>query len=141
MDAQNTATNQATSISKSRLWTARVMSWLVILFMLFDAIMKFIQPEMVVETTLGLGYEQHHIATLGVLALICTILYAIPRTSILGAVLLTGYYGGVVATHLRIDNPLFTHMLFPVYLAILAWGGIWLVNAKLRELIPLEKTT
>ena len=146
MAAQNTATNpvtetQATSISKSRLWTARIMSWLVILFMLFDAIMKFIQPAAVVEGTTLLGYEQHHIVPIGILALIPTILYAVPRTSILGAVLLTGFWGGVVATHVRIDNPLFSHILFPVYLAILAWGGLWLVNENLRNLFPLKKTT
>lgn len=139
METQNTAKNHTATISKGRLWTARVMSVIVILFMLFDAVMKFIQPETVVQTTLALGYEEHHIIILGILALICTILYSIPRTSILGAVLLTGYYGGVVATHLRIDNPLFSHILFPVYLAILAWGGIWLVNEKLRSLFPLKK--
>ncbi len=131
---------QNISVSKGRLWTARIMSGIVILFMLFDAIMKFIQTETVVEVTLGLGYEQHHIVLMGVLALITTILYAIPRTRILGAVLLTGYYGGVVATHVRVDNPLFSHILFPVYLAILAWGGIWLVNEKLRALFPFKST-
>lgn len=82
------------SISKSRLWTARIMSGLVILFMLFDSIFKFIQPAPVVEGTLQLGYAQHHLAVIGTLGLISTILYAIPRTAFLGAVLLTGYFGG-----------------------------------------------
>jgi hypothetical protein len=129
---------ETTSVSKKRLWTARIMSGLVILFMLFDSIMKFIQPTAVVEGTLILGYAEHHIPIIGALALVSIILYAIPRTSILGAILLTGYWGGAIATHLRLDNPLFSHILFPVYLAILAWGGIWLVNEKLRALIPLK---
>ena len=146
METQSAAINPATktqtpSISKGRLWTARVLSGIVILFMLFDSIFKFIQPESVVEGTLSLGYAEHHIAIIGILGLISIILYAIPRTSIFGAILLTGYWGGAIATHLRLDNPLFTHMLFPVYLAILAWGGLWLVNEKLRALIPLKKLT
>jgi hypothetical protein len=74
------------------------------------------------------------LATLGLLS---TILYAIPRTTVLGALFLTGYFGGVVATHIRLDNPLFTHILFPIYLAVLAWGGIWLRDEKVRNLIPL----
>ena len=126
-------------ISKSRLWTSRIMSGIVILFMLSDSIFKFIQPAPVIEGTLELGYAEHHIAILGTLGLLSILLYAIPRTSILGAVLLTGYFGGVIATHLRLDNPLFSHILFPVYLAILAWGGLWLRNEKLRALFPLLK--
>jgi hypothetical protein len=115
------------TISKGRLWTARIMSGIVILFMLMDSIMKFVQPLSVVEGTVSLGFAEHHI------------LYVYPRTSILGAVLLTGYWGGAIATHVRLDNPLFTHILFPVYLAILAWGGIWLVNEQLRNLFPFKK--
>lgn len=130
-----------TSISKGRLWIARIMRWIVILFMLFDSIMKFIQPPAVVEGTILLGYEQHHIPIIGTLGLISIILYAIPLTSILGGVLLKGYWGGAIATHVRLDNPLFSHILFPVYLAILAWGGIWLVNQNLRTLFPIKSTT
>ncbi|MCM3621718.1 DoxX family protein [Brevibacillus borstelensis] len=126
------------SISKSRLWTARIMSGLVILFMLFDSIFKFIQPAPVVEGTLQLGYAQHHLAVIGTLGLISTILYAIPRTAFLGAVLLTGYFGGAIATHIRMDAPLFSHVLCPVYLAVLAWGAIWLRNERARKLIPLQ---
>ncbi|WP_338462001.1 DoxX family protein [Brevibacillus borstelensis] len=126
------------SISKSRLWTARIMSGLVILFMLFDSIFKFIQPAPVVEGTLQLGYAQHHLAVIGTLGLISTILYAIPRTAFLGAVLLTGYFGGAIATHIRMDAPLFSHVLFPVYLAVLAWGAICLRNERARKLIPLQ---
>ena len=117
------------------------MSGLVILFMLFDSIYKFIKPVPVVEGTLELGYSEHHIIVMGILGFLSILLYAIPRTSFLGAVLLTGYFGGAIATHLRMDNPLFTHTLFPVYLAVLAWGGIWLRNVEVRKLILLQKRT
>lgn len=125
------------SISKGRLWTARIMSWIVILFMLFDGVTKFIQPAPVVEGTVSLGYSEHHIIVIGILGLIPTLLYAFPRTSVLGALLLTAYFGGVVATHIRMDAPLFTHTLFPIYLAVLTWGGIWLRDERVRKLIPL----
>ncbi|SHG73110.1 DoxX-like family protein [Fodinibius roseus] len=127
------------SISKSRLWTARVMGGLVILFMLMDSIFKFIQPEEVVQGTLELGYAEHHIAIIGALGLLSVLLYAFPRTSLLGAVLLTGYWGGAVATHVRIDDPLFTHTLVPVYMAVLAWGSLWLRDERIRNLIPYKR--
>lgn len=121
-------------ISKGRLWTGQIMSGIVILFMLFDGISKLFKPAVVVEGTVTLGFAEHHIVTIGVLALLSTVLYAIPRTAILGAVLLTAFYGGVVATQIRVDAPLFSHTLFAVYLAILAWGGLWLRNDKVRRL-------
>ncbi|MBU8712847.1 MULTISPECIES: DoxX family protein [Brevibacillus] len=124
----------AKTISRTRLWVARIMSWLVILFMLFDGVFKLIQPAPVVEGTLVLGFAQHHIALLGILAIISTVLYALPRTAVLGAILLTGYFGGVVATQVRVDAPLLTHTLFAVYLAILAWGGLWLRDERVRNL-------
>jgi hypothetical protein len=126
-------------ISKGKLWSSRIMSGIVILFMLFDSIFKLIKPVPVVEGTLELGYAEHHIIVMGILGLLSIVLYAIPRTSVLGVVLLTGYFGGVIATHLRLDNPLFSHILFPVYLAVLAWGGLWLRNATLRTLFPLRQ--
>ncbi|PWA12859.1 hypothetical protein DCC39_04240 [Pueribacillus theae] len=128
------------TISKSRLWTTRIMSGLVILFMLFDSISKFFKPASVVDGTLTLGYSEHHLSVLGTLGLISAILYMIPRTTVLGAVLLTGYFGGAIATHVRLDNPLFTYILFPVYLAIFAWGAIWLRDENLRNLFPFKKT-
>lgn len=126
-------------ISKSRLWTARVMSGIVILFMLMDSIMKFFQPVEVVTGTTDLGFAMHHILPLGVLGLISVLFYAYPKTSILGAILLTAYWGGAVATHMRLDNPLFSHLLFPVYLGVLAWGGLWLRDRKLSNLIPFRR--
>lgn len=121
-------------ISKGRLWTGRIMSGIVILFMLFDGISKLFKPAVVVEGTLTLGFAEHHIVTIGILALLSTVLYAIPRTAVLGAALLTAFYGGVVATQIRVDAPLFSHTLFAVYMAILAWGGLWLRNDKVRRL-------
>ncbi|OXM85610.1 DoxX family protein [Paenibacillus rigui] len=124
----------SSTISKGRLWTARIMSGLVTLFMLVDSVSKLFKPAAVVEGTVSLGYAEHHVIVIGILGLIATVLYAVPRTSALGAVLLTGYFGGVIATHVRMDAPLFTHILFPVYIAILAWGGIWLRDARVRLL-------
>ena len=126
--------------SKTRLWTSYLMSGLVILFMLMDSIMKFVQPPEVIEGTLALGFANHHLPVLGILGLISTLLYALPRTSVLGAILLTAYFGGAVATHLRLNNPLLTHTLFTVYFGILIWGGLWLRNSKLRELMPLRQS-
>ena len=129
------ATLPATSPSKSKVWTARTMSGLVILFMIVDSIFKFIVNEEVLKGTTDLGFQSHHLPIMGTLALIATILYAFPRTRIIGAVLLTGYWGGAIATHVRLDNPLFSHILFPIYLAILAWGALWLNNEAFRKLI------
>lgn len=121
--------------SKSARWISYIMSGLVILFMLVDSIMKFVKPPEVVEGTLALGYGNEHISIIGALGLVCILLYTIPKTSVVGAILLTAYFGGAVATHLRLNNPLFTHTLFTVYFGILIWGGLWLRNAKLREVI------
>ena len=125
--------------SKIRRWTSVIMSVLVVMFMLMDSIMKFVKPPAVVEGTLALGFAEHHLVVIGALGLISTLLYAFPRTSILGAILLTAYFGGAVATHVRLNNPLFTHTLFTVYFGILVWGGLWLRDSKLRELLPLRK--
>ena len=124
-----------TTNSKATIWTSRIMSGLVILFMLADSIFKFIQPAEVVQGTIDLGWASHHIAVIGTLGLLSIVLYAIPRTAVLGAILLTGYFGGAIATHLRLDNPLFSHILFPVYLAILAWGGLWLRDERVRRIL------
>ena len=129
------ATLPATSPSTAKVWTGRIMGGIVILFMLMDSVFKFIVNEEVIKGTTDLGFGVHHLPILGTLGLIATLLYIIPRTEILGAILLTGYWGGAIATHVRMDNPLFTHILFPVYLAILAWGALWIKNERLRSLI------
>jgi hypothetical protein len=129
------ATLTANSPSKGKLWTGRIMAGIVILFMLMDSIFKFIVSEDVIKGTTELGFSTHHLPILGTLGLISIVLYIYPRTEILGAILLTGYWGGAIATHVRLDNPLFSHILFPLYLGILAWGALFLKNEKLRQLI------
>lgn len=125
--------------SKTTLWISYAMSGLVSLFMLLDGVMKFVKPREVIQGTIDLGYGEEDLTTLGTLALISTLLYVIPRTTFLGAILLTAYFGGAVATHVRLHNPLFTHILFTVYFGILTWGGLWLRNKQLRALLPLRK--
>lgn len=134
-----TIESSVASTSKGKLWTARIMSGLVIAFMLVDSIFKFIPNDQVTKGTVDLGYQTHHIPVLGALGFISILLFAIRRTQILGAILLTGYFGGAIATHVRLDNPLFSHILFPVYLGVLAWGSLYLKNEKLRSLIPFGK--
>ena len=121
-----------------RSWAGIVISAIPTLFLLMDALGKLVKPEPVVSGTVELGYPETVILPLGIVLLICTILYAIPLTSALGAILLTGYLGGAVATHVRIGNPLFTHMLFPVYLGIMIWLGLYLRDVRLRSLVPLR---
>src|SRR5580704_10588755 len=126
------------SVSKARLWTGRILSALPALFLLMDGIMKIMKPDFVVKATVELGYPEDVIFGLGIVVLICVILYVVPRTAVLGAILLTGYLGGAVATHVRVGDPLFSHALFPVYIAVLLWGGLYLREERLRALIPLR---
>ncbi|MHA4808453.1 DoxX family protein [Flavitalea flava] len=131
---------ETTTIPKAQLWTGRIMSGIVILFMLFDAIIKFLKTPQVIDATVKeLGFKEHHILLMAFLSLIPALLYMIPRTAVLGAVLLTGLYGGAITANLRVDNPLFSHNLFPVYLGILMWGGIWLRSPKLQALLPVNR--
>ena len=132
-DAQNAP------FSKGRIWTGRVMSALPALFLLVDGVGKLVQPAPVVEGTVQLGYPESALLGLGIILLACTVLYVIPRTAILGAILLTGYLGGAIATHVRVGSPLFSHILFPVYVAVLIWGGLYLRDEWLRALIPLRR--
>ena len=128
----------ATAVSKGSLWTGRILGALSTLFLLMDGVMKLIKSAPVVEATVRLGYPESVIQSLGIVLLLCTILYAIPRTSILGAILLTGYLGGAVAANVRVGNPLFSHTLFPVYIAVLVWGGLYLRDRRLRGLISVR---
>lgn len=129
----------APATSKSRLWAGWALSGLVIAFLVFDGAIKLVPLPIVTETMTQLGYPPELSRTLGVLTLICTLLYALPRTSLLGAVLLTGYLGGAIATHLRIGSPLASHTLFGVYLGLMAWAGLTLRDARLRSLFPLRR--
>jgi len=127
--------------SKKAVWTGRVLSGLAVLFLLFDAGVKVLQHPMAVQGTVELGYPQGVLVTLGILQLVCLALYLIPRTAVLGAILWTGYLGGAVATHVRIGHPLFSHVLFPVYVAALLWVGLWLRDERIRTVLPVRATT
>jgi hypothetical protein len=131
--------SKADSNSKAMLWAGWALSGLTVLFMLFDGISKLAMEHHVVEATTKIGYPVDVIRPLGVVLLVCTVLYAIPRTAIFGAILLTGYLGGAVASKVRIDDPLFSSVLFGVYFGILAWGGLYLRGSGLRTLIPLRR--
>jgi hypothetical protein len=130
---------QTAPVPKKMLWGGYIVSALPVLFLLFDVSLKFTKPAFVVEANAQLGYRESSILVTGIILLACVILYVTPPTSILGAILLTGYLGGAVATHVRVENPLFSHTLFPVYVGILIWGGLFLRDARLRALIPLRK--
>jgi len=130
-------TNQ-TTISRGRLWAGRIISGLPGLFLLVDGGMKLVKPPLVVEATVQLGYPESVIVGLGIVLTVSTLLYLIPRTSILGAILLTGYLGGAVATNVRVSANWF-NILFPVVLGALLWGGLWLREVRLQALIPLKE--
>jgi len=129
---------QTAPASKTSLWAGRIISGLVVLFMLFDSGIKLMKLAPAVEGTAKLGYPVSVVLPIGIVLFVCTVLYAIPRTSILGAILLTGYLGGAVASNVRMGNPLFGYVLFPVYVGVLLWGGLFLRDARLRALIPLR---
>ena len=131
-------TAEKAPISKPARWLGRVLSGLVILFLLFDGAIKLVPWPVVTETMdrMGYGSSESFARTLGGITIACTVLYAIPPTSILGAILLSGYLGGAMASHVRIDSPLFSHTLFGLYLGLMVWGGLWLRDRGLRTLIP-----
>jgi hypothetical protein len=120
--------------NKSSLWAGRILSALPVLFLLLDGVMKVVKPKFVVEATVQLGYPESVIVALGLVLVACTILYLIPRTAVLGAILLTGYLGGAVATHVRVGGPLFS-ILMPVILGAMLWGGLYLRDERVRSLI------
>ncbi len=131
-------TNNQTPVSNGRLWGGRIMSWLPALFLLIDGVMKLFKPAVVVEATVKLGYPENTILPIGIVLTVCTILYLIPRTAVLGAILLTGYLGGAVATHVRVGEGLFP-VSFPIIFGVLLWGGLYLRNNRLRSLIPINQ--
>ena len=128
-----------TPVSKKLIWTGRTISALAILFLLFDGVIKVMQAKPAVEATKALGYQKSAVFGVGIVELACVLLYAIPQTSVLGAIFLTGYLGGAIASQARIQNPLFTHTLFPIYVAVLIWGGLLLREERLRKLVPLRR--
>ena len=122
-------------------WAGRILSGIVIVFLLFDGAIKLVPWPIVTETMEKMGYGSSDalMRGLGAVTIICTVLYAVPPTSILGAILLTGYLGGAIASHVRIDSPLFTHTLFGLYLGLMLWGGLWLRDRNLQALIPFRR--
>jgi hypothetical protein len=124
-----------TSTSTIMLWSGRTLSALVILFLVFDGTIKVMELDVATQTTAQLGYPVSVVFGIGILTLVIAALYAIPRTSVLGAILLTGLLGGAIATHLRVGSPIFTHMLFGLYLGLAAWGGLVLRDDRLRAMI------
>jgi len=122
--------------SKKAVWTGRVLSALAVLFLIFDASVKVLRSPFAVDATAQLGYPESVVVTLGLIQIACLIVYLIPNTSVLGAILWTGYLGGAVATHVRVQSPLFTHTLVPIYVAALLWLGLWLRDNRVRAVLP-----
>jgi hypothetical protein len=135
--ASTTAVTSAPNVSKGSLWTGRVISGLAVLFMLFDCITKILRLPQVVDATVKVGYPASTVLPIGVTLLICVILYIIPRTSILGAVLIVGYLGGAVATNVRASQPAF-NSAFAITFGVLTWLGLYLREPRLRALVPLK---
>ncbi|MGJ5176669.1 DoxX family protein [Bradyrhizobium oligotrophicum] len=127
-------------VSRAESWSGRFLSGLVILFLLFDGAIKLIPLDVVTQTMdqMGYGASDSTARALGFITIICTVLYALPQTSLFGAILLTGYLGGAIASHVRIGSPLFSHLLFGLYLGLMVWGGLWLRDRRLRALLPLR---
>ena len=132
---QRGSATQAVSFSRKGLWAGRVIGALTVLFLLFDSVIKLTRLPPAVEGTVQLGYPAGTVFGIGLVLLVCTVAYVVPRTSIVGAILLTGYLGGAVASNVRVGNPLFTHTLFPIYVAALVWGGLYLRSPRLRGLV------
>ena len=124
----------ASEMSGARLWTGRVLSGLATAFLVMDGGMKLARPAFVVQATVQLGYPENTIVGIGITLLVCTLLYVIPRTALLGAVLLTGYLGGAVASNVRAGTSLF-NTVFPILFGVLLWGGLWLRDSRVRNLL------
>jgi len=129
---------QALPSSRTALWAGRIIGALAIVFLIFDSVIKVLKLAPAVESTTQLGYPETLVITIGIIELICLAVYVIPRTSIFGAILMTGYLGGAIATNLRAGTPLF-NVVFPIIIGALLWGGIYLRDDKLRALIPLRR--
>src|SRR5262245_35534097 len=131
-----TQTRGTATISKTRLWTGRIIGAWVVLFLAFDAVVKVLKLNVAVEATTRVGYPEDVIVALGIVELVCLVAYVVPRTSIAGAVLLTGYLGGATATQVRVEDPWF---LFPVAIGALVWVSLWLRNPRVGSML-LETT-
>jgi hypothetical protein len=121
--------------------TGRILSGIAVLFLLLDCVAKLLQVQPVIDGTLQLGYPRDIVFSLGVILLSCLLAYIVPQTSVLGALLLTGYLGGAVATHARLEHPLFSHTLFPIYVGLFIWGGLVLRDERLRAFLPVRRAS
>lgn len=128
----------AAALPRRTVWTGRIVTWLPALFLLLDGVGKLFKPAVVVEGTVKLGYSESVIIPLGIVLIVCTVLYLLPRTAVLGAVLLTGYLGGAVATHVSRLGDGWFGVVFAVTIGVLLWLGLYLRDARLRELLPLR---
>jgi len=126
-------------LAQKWIWTGRILSGLMVLFLLFDGIIKFMKIQPVIDTFAQLGWPIKFAVPIGIIDVVCAVLYAIPRTAVLGALLMTGLLGGAIATHVRIESPLFSHTLFGVYMGLVAWGALYLREPRLRALLPVSR--
>ena len=128
---------QTNLVSRKNVWASRIVGGLPALFLLLDGAMKLVKPAVVVDATVKLGYPESVIVPIGVVLIVCTILYLIPTTAVLGAILLTGYLGGAVATHVRVGESLFS-IIFPVIFGVMLWLALYLNDPRMRALLPLR---
>lgn len=135
LDSASRRASRAGTITPAARWAGRIITGVVVLFLTFDAVIKLVGAKEAVDGTVQLGWQPHHLPIIGTIAAVLLVLYVIPRTAPLGAVLWTGYFGGAIATQLRVDNPLFTHVLAPIYFATLLWLGLYLRDERVRRLI------
>ena len=141
LSAGSAATAGTPATGKVMLWSGRILSGLVVLFMLMDGAMKLIPLQVVIDSSPSMGWPTDLLTlrSMGVVLIVSTLLYAFPSTAYLGAILLTGYLGGAVAAHVRVADPLFSHTLFGVYIGVLVWGGLWFRDVRLRALLPYAR--
>jgi hypothetical protein len=133
---QTPSSSLPSSTPKARRRTGLALQGLTAAFLVFDSVIKLAKASFVLEATQRIGYPEATVQPIGLILLACVVLYVIPRTAVLGAVLLTGYLGGAVATHLRLEDPLLSHTLFPVYVGVLAWTGLYLRDTRVRTIAP-----
>ena len=131
--------DQTAPASKTALWAGRIASALVVMFLIFDGVIKLMEIGPVLESFAELGYPASQARGIGILVLACCLLYAIPRTSVLGAILVTGLLGGAITSHVRVGDPVFSHVLFGAYIGVFAWGGLFLRDVRLRALLPVRR--
>jgi DoxX-like family len=132
------STSQAAPVSRASLWVGRILSWIVLLFLIFDGVTKVLKASPSVKGTMELGYSEALVPVIGMILLVCVLFYAIPQTQVLGAILITGYLGGAVASQVRVGKPLFSNELFPIYVTGLVWLALFLQDGRLRALVPFR---